>query len=216
MTVNAWLRPSRRPRLRNPAAVAIAFTMSACVAIPLSTMWKLHDMTAERFLANDPRQLRVAIRVDDAMKRGTASPQMRIDIDAPSTKPICYAFALDPIDPRSMGEPTLETAPPHRRWYAFALSQRGIDAFERARREVRTKDLQEADVAFNVTMNDVLVLPEEGSSFPFRIDVVLERKDGYFTMIKETDIKVAKDEKPAAPAKPAPDPKAKPVCIPTG
>ena len=202
---------------------ALGLVLAGCVAIPLSTTWKLYDMTAERFFENDPKQLRVAIRVNEAMKRGSGSPQMRIDIDAPSTRPICYAFGLDLIDPRAAGEPGLDAAPAHRRWYAFALSPRGIEAFDRARREVRTKDLEDANFALNVKMDDVITMPEPGATTPLRIDVALDRKDGYFTLIKEIDLKVMKETDgshsatasattKAAPS--APTPKDRPVCVP--
>ncbi len=212
-----------RKTLRLVAIATLGLTLTSCVAVPLSTMWELSGMTSERFFANDPKQLRVAIRVDEAMKRGSGLPQMRIDIDAPSTRPICYAFALDPIDPRAAGEPRLDAVPPLRRWYAFALSSRGIESFDRARREVRTKDLEDANFSLNVTMDDVITMPKPGATTPLRIDVSLDRNEGYFTLIKEIDIKVEREvdgsHKAAAAAttKPVPTPgnaKDKPVCVP--
>jgi hypothetical protein len=196
------------------AACGVVALLSACASIPLSTMWKMGDMTPERFFASDPRQMRVAVRTSDDVKRGSGLPQIRIDLDAPSTKPICYAFTLEPIDPRAFGEPPLDALPAHRRWHAFALSRAGIDAFERARREVRIKELKGATFSLEVTMTDTLNWPEAAKSVGFGIDLALTTKDGYFTLIKETDMAVTSpknaDKKPAVA-----DAKAAPACVPT-
>jgi hypothetical protein len=216
MTIGSWCR--------SLACAACVLGLTACTAIPLSTMWKMRGMTAERVFESDPHQLRVAIRTDDETKRGPGQPQMRIDIDAPSTKPICYAFALDPIVVDTPGEAKLEPAGKIRRWYAFGLSKKGLDAFERARREVRIKDLERSKFVLNVTMDNVLIPAESATSLPFRIDLVLDRKEGYFTMINEIDITINRDAEDTkrgsatatnAPP-PAADPSAKPACIPAG
>jgi hypothetical protein len=195
-------------------ATIVLAMLSACSSIPLSTMWKMRDMTTERFFADDPRQMRVAVRTTDDVKRGSGLPQIRIDLQAQSTKPICYAFVLEPVDPRAAGEPPLDALPAHRRWYAFALSRAGIEAFERARREVRIKELKGATLSLEVTMSDALNWPEAATSITFGIDLALTTKDGYFTLIKETDMAVTSpknaDKKP-----PGADAKVTPVCVPS-
>jgi hypothetical protein len=194
----------------------LATALTGCASVPFSTMWKLRGMTPERFFAGDPREMRVAIRSDDIVKRGAGQPQIRIDIEAPSTKPICYAFALDAVDARAAGEPPLE-AVTHRRWYAFALSRKGIEVFDRAKREVRVKELKGGQLSFAVTFDDLLIPPDDAKALSLRIDIALDRKDGYVTLIKEFDIPITRTadaaKKPAAPAteKTA---DAKPTCVP--
>jgi hypothetical protein len=190
--------------------VAVALGLSAgCTAIPLATMWKMRDMTPERFFAMDPQKLRAAIRVaaDQPMK---GQPTLRADIEANATRPICYVFTLDPVDPRASGEPRLEPAPANRRWHAFRLSQAGLDAFARARREVRVKQVKESGTSMSLSVSwdfadAAAVTPPEG--VPFRVDLATDRDEAYFTLIKETFLKVgatkpADDSKSAAP-KPA-------------
>jgi hypothetical protein len=194
------------------AFLATFTAMAGCMSIPLSTIWKLHEMTAERFFAHDPRALRVALRTDDAMKRGAGVPELRIDVDTTSPKPLCYAFTLDPIDVRATSDSPLDQSDPHRRWYAFRLSEKGVAAFDRAKREIRAKDRKDADVLLNVTLTDVLVPAKDAPSMPLRIDIALDRDDGYFTLINETVVDLAKAPAPAP--KNVPDAKARPACVP--
>ena len=195
--------------------------LTACAAVPLSTMRKMRDMTVDRFFASDPQQLRVAIRTDDTTRRGSEQPRMRIEIDAPGTKPICYAFPLDPIAVDAPGEARLEAAGRNRRWYAFGLSRKGVDVFQRARREARNMKAGEYRIAFDVAMTDVLVPAETARSLPIRIDLQLNRTDGYFTMTNEMNVAITRDaERPAMSATatrsapPTTDRQAKPACLP--
>jgi hypothetical protein len=186
---------------RGLATLALAL-LSACAAIPLSTMWKIRDFTMDEFFAKNPRELRVAVLTDDRLKRPPGDPKIEFRVEGKSSKPICQAFALVPVDPSAAGEAPLERLPPHRRWYAFALSKEGLDAFFRARRELAGV-AKPAQFSLNVSVGD-LDYPEDVKSAPFRIDLALDRRDGYFTLVKETtmaftpvDPNVKKKEEPA-------------------
>ncbi len=214
-------RSKRLDTLRRAVAVCIVASSAGCMSVPLSTIWKMHGLTAEQFFAKDPHGLRVAVRTDDVTKRGDGVPRIRIDIDAPSTKPICFAFALDPVSPTAPGESSLDRSAPHRRWYPFALSARGLAAFDRAKREVRTKDLKGAQFRLNVEFDDMLVPAEQAKSMPLRVDVALDRTDGYFTLFKETAVTIERTPADAPPAKAAtgnpdarPQADPKPPCVP--
>ena len=184
--------------------VIALLAIAGCTSIPLATMWKLRDFTVESFFAKDPAQLRVAVQVDKTMRRGPDSPKIDIRVKAASTKPICYAFALDPVDASAKSELILERPAPDRRWYVFALSPEGIDAFRKAQRELKIKQQEQTEIALNITLAKVLEPATDGAPFPLRIDLALDRVDGYFTLIRETTVD---------PAKFRPDPaKPKPTC----
>jgi hypothetical protein len=187
----------------------IAFSfLAGCAAIPLSTMWKMRDMSMERFFAMDPRNLRAAIRIG-SHEEAREPPRLRIDIDPKgATRPLCYAFALTPVDPNAPGEPKLERAPADRRWFAYRLTPAGLEAFEHARREVKVKALEQGggSMSISVSWNSAdpgRTAPPDG--FPFRADLAMDGTDGYFTLIKETVIKPG-DFKPDPKAPSAADP----------
>jgi hypothetical protein len=117
--------------------------MTGCAAILLTAMWKMRDMTMEHFFAMDPKNPRAAVRVD-ARDEAKDPPRLRLDMKPEgATRPLCYAFALAPVDPHAPGEPKLEPAPANRRWFAYRRSGAGLDAFERARREAKVKALDQ-------------------------------------------------------------------------
>ncbi len=179
--------------MKTRALVVFALlAIAGCTSIPLMTLWKLRDFTVDSFFAKDPAQLRVAIQVDKTMRRGPGSPKIDIRVKAASTKPICYSFALDPVDASLKSELMLERPAADRRWYVFALSQAGIDAFRKAQREMKIKRQEQTEIALNITMAKVLEPATDGAPFSIRIDLALDRVDGYFTLIKETNIDPAK------------------------
>ena len=181
---------------------AVACVLAGCTSIPLSTMWMMRSFTLDDFFMKEPHDLRVAIRTDDRVKRGPDNPMIDIRIDGVATKPVCYAFALVPVDARGPAELTLDALPAHRRWYAFGLSKQGTEAFERARREVRIEKGTEARFELNVTMTGVLDFADGQDSAPMRVDLALDRKDGYFTLIKETTLRSGTTKSASRDAKP--------------
>ena len=201
--------PTARPRtprgrLARWVALCALSSLAGCTSIPLSTLWKLRDFTVESFFAKDPAQLRVAVLTEKSMKRGPNAPLIDIRVKAASTKRICYAFALDPVDASQKSEVILERPAADRRWYVFALSPAGIDAFRQAQRDAKIKRQEETEIEVGITMTKVL--ETDGTPFPMRIDLVLDRRDGYFTLIKETTVD---------PSKYKPDPSKKPTPTPT-
>ena len=165
--------------MRKRVFVALSIALLAgCASIPLSTMWKMRNLTADTFFAKDPRALRVALRTDDRVTAG--NPAIDIRIEGMSKKPICYAFALMPIDSAAPGEAPLEKSSGHRCLFVFALSKQGVDASDRARREVRMGMMEGGSLSLNVSMNE-MDFPHNLKSLPIGIDVMLDRKDGYFT-----------------------------------
>lgn len=163
-------------------------SLSACTSVPLSTLWTMRHFSIDEFFAKQPRDLRVAIRTDHRVVRGPNNPSVDVRIDGGARPPICYAFPLVPIDAQGPAELTLDPPPADRRWYAFALSRQGVDAFERVRREIPARMGSDANFHLSVSMGGVLDLADGQDRAPMRIDVALDRRDGYFTLIKETTL----------------------------
>jgi hypothetical protein len=176
-------------QLRRLLVLSALALLGGCAAIPLTTMWKMRDMTMERFFAMDPKNLRTAIRVD-SREEARDPPKLRIDVvPQGATRPLCYAFSLTPVDPNAPGEPKLETAPPNRRWYTYRLSAAGLDAFERARREVKLKALDQGGGTMSLSVSWNWTDPTKTvpvDAIPFRADLAMDGSDGYFTLFKET------------------------------
>ena len=55
-------------------------------------------------------------------------------------------------------------------------------------------------MSLNVTLTDVFEPASDAKHFPMRLDLALDRRDGYFTMFKETDVLAMDKPKNDAPA----------------
>ena len=164
----------------------------ACASGPLASAARTQGFNVEEFFTKDPRDLRVALRTDDRAKRGPADPLLVVRATVGANEPLCYALPLVPIAAPGPQEIAPEKPPANRRWSVFGVSKEGIATFERARREVKPSRTDGGNLNVTVALNDVIEYADDPQGSPLRMDFLLDRKDGWFTMLAEMTIRPSK------------------------
>ena len=180
----------RRALLGFAALAALAAGAAGCTSVPVSTMWRLRNFSAEQLFALEPTDLRAAARVDAraTMKNVTISLDVKPAGGAP---PLSYLIPLE----QPVSDPRLERAPADRRWFAFALSPQGLAEYRRIKREFNSIPKGSQAILKIAAADDGTVTPELKRAFPLRVDVLLDPAEGYFTLIRETRLDLSQQQK---------------------
>jgi hypothetical protein len=169
--------------------LAALLLIAGCTTVPLSTIWKLRSFGPEQLVALNPKELRAAARVDS---RVTMSGVMIVVEVEPAAGAPKRRYELK-LDAPQREDPRLERAPAGRRWFVFALSPQGVEEFERIKREYASIPKGSRGTV-SVSAEEGFVPPELQKKFPVRTDLLLEPADGYFTLIRETDLDLTESE----------------------
>lgn len=168
------------------AVVALALLLAACTSVPVSTMWKLARFDRTTLLAVDPAQLRAAALVDAraTMKDVT----MKISLAPKDGKPVDYSILLtEPVS----GDPRLSPAPAGRRWNIFALTAEGQRDFMRMRESALALP-PGSSLTIGLSAREGTFPPELARRFPLRLDMLLDPQDGWFTVLKDSELDLSK------------------------
>lgn len=176
--------------MKRRALFAFAALLAGCASVPLSTVWRLRSFGAEQLFALDPTQLRAAARVDAraSMKNVTIGLEVKPADGSPSRT---YLIPLE----QPVHDPRLERAPADRRWFAFALSPKGLTEYQRIKREYASIPKGSHGTVKIAASDDGAVPAELKRAFPLRVDVLLDPAEGYFTLISETRLDLSQAQK---------------------
>ena len=180
---------------RHLLLLAPALAATGCLSIPASTLWRMRSFGVDAFFALDPDHNRGAVRTA-ARARYEAGG---IDIDAKLQGQPAARHALE-LRSQQAGDPRLEPAPPGRRWYVFALGPPGVEVFHDLRRRLATVRRDgSSEIRIGIGARSAEVPPELARALPMRLDLLLDPREGYFTMFRETtvDTTAARERKAA-------------------
>jgi hypothetical protein len=182
--------PPARGRARRAASAArigVAFAslllLAGCLSMPVSTLWKLRSFGIDEFLALDPADVRAAVRTD--ARANFAEVILNVTTEWQGGGRQHYQIRLRP-DPR--GDARLEPAPTGRRWLVFALDPAGAAAMRELQRSLAADRQRRGQIAIGIEPREATVPDEIARALPVRVDLLLDRRDGYFTMIRETAV----------------------------
>jgi hypothetical protein len=92
-----------------------------------------------------------------------------------------------------VNDPRLEPPPANRRWFAFALSEKGLAEYRRIKRDFAS--IKGSHGTVKISADDDGTIPSElKRAFPLRIDVLLDPQEGYFTLISETKLDLSQQK----------------------
>ena len=154
----------------------------ACTSIPVATMWKLARFDRAAMLAVDPAQLRAAALVDPraTMKNVT----MKVTLAPKDRAPTDYQIVLaEPVN----RDARLPPAPAGRRWDIFALSPEGQRDFMRMRDSALALP-PGSSLTLGLSAREGTVPPDLAQRFPLRLDLLLDAKEGWFTVLKDSEL----------------------------
>ena len=168
-----------------------AFALAGCTSVPLATMWKLRSFSIDEFFALNPNDMRGAVRTDSRASFNA------VDIDFLVTpkggEPRKHAIRMQ----QSVGaDARLEPAAADRRWHVFALGREGVKVFDAVRRDVlAARSIPGSSVRIAIGAQEAHVPPEIAKALPLRVDLLLDPKQGWFTMLSETRIDTTQPRK---------------------
>lgn len=164
------------------ALLAATLLAAACTSVPVSTIWKLARFDRAALLAIDPKELRAAALVD---QRATMkNVMMRVTLTPKDGKPAAYEVPLTaPVN----RDPHLPAAPAGRRWEVFALTAEGQRDFMRMRESAVNLPSGSA-LRLELSAQEGNVPPELTRRFPLRLDLMFDPKEGWFTVLKDTEL----------------------------
>jgi len=162
--------------------VVLGLAGAACTSVPVSTMWKFARFDRAALLAVDPAQLRAAALVDQraTMKDVT----MKVTLTPKDGKETVYVVMLAaPVN----RDARLPGAPVGRRWEIFALTAEGQRDFLRMR-EAAVGLPSGSSLALTLSAREGTVPPDLARRFPLRLDLMLDTREGWFTVLKDTEV----------------------------
>jgi hypothetical protein len=168
--------------MKRVALLVATLLVAACTSVPVSTMWKLARFDRAALTAIDPKELRAAALVD---QRATMkNVMMRVTLAPKDAKPSSYEVPLTaPVN----SDPRLPAAPAGRRWEIFALTPDGQRDFLRMR-EAALSLPAGSSLTLALFAQEGNVPPELMRRFPLRLELLLEPQDGWFTVLKDSNL----------------------------
>lgn len=105
---------------------ALALGSTACASIPLSTAWRLSNVTPDTFAQVDPLAVRVKVSVPDGFELDLASAELKVSVAGESGPPVTQQLGLRHLQTLSEARSTgfLSTGVPVTT-YLFALDDEG-------------------------------------------------------------------------------------------
>lgn len=168
-----------------------AFALAGCTSVPLATMWKLRSFSVDEFFAMNPDDLRAAVRTD--ARASFNAVDINITVTPKGGEASNHAIRLQQA---VTADPRLEPAPADRRWYVFALGPQGVKVFDAVRRDVTAvRKIPGSSLRLGICAQEASVPPEIAKALPMRVDLLLDPKEGWFTMISETRVDTTQPRK---------------------
>jgi hypothetical protein len=159
-----------------------ALAATACTSVPLSTIWKLRSFSVDDFFALNPNELRAAVRTD--ARASFSAVDIEIAAKPKDGVPSSHRIRLQQA---IAADARLEPAPADRRWFVFALGSDGVKVFDSVRRDVAAlRKNPGSSLTLGISARESVVPPDIAQALPMRLDLLLDPKQGWFTMLSET------------------------------
>ncbi|GJM10726.1 MAG: hypothetical protein DHS20C11_30020 [Lysobacteraceae bacterium] len=176
-------------------AVALLLTLGACASIPLGTMLRFATFDAEDLQTVNPGEIRAAVRTHRDVEFGGATLRVEVGLREEAAPRIDESFDLEQLPQFTARGLGLAMPPEDRQWIVFSLADEDVDRFrsmQNALVEITNVD-GEKSLSLGVSTSDGN-FPDGMHEVPFAVDLRLFEEDGFFTLIKETDIEIDRSD----------------------
>ena len=154
-------------------------------------MWKLRSFSVEEFFALNPNDLRAAVRTD--ARAGFSAVDINITVAPKGGEASSHVIRLQQA---VATDARLEPAPADRRWYVFALGPEGVKVFDAVRKDVAAvRKIPGGSLRLGIGAQEANVPPDIAKALPLRVDMLLDPKEGWFTMVSETRVDTTQPRK---------------------
>jgi hypothetical protein len=171
--------------------VLALLSLSGCASIPLGTMLKLARFDMQDLQKVDPAEIRAAIRTHHLYQLKHAQLSIKIGLAKTDEMLLDETFELDRLPDWAPVALKLKPPPQDRHWIVFQVQPEDLTRFNLLQKRLLEVSKVEGQKSLTLGVssrdNDN---PDDMRSIPFRVDLRLAEADGFFTLIKETEIEI--------------------------
>lgn len=160
------------------------FLLQACSNIPLSTMMKMSGFDEEDFIKLKPEDIRVKVRSNTKVNVLAANQLSYSYKGSEAYIDDCLSLELFKEEVRTVEHWFRDDSFEHIGWYQ--LDSEGIDKF-RAMQQHPILQNKDREGTFELTIQTVY-FDESPTKFELSVDLLLDPKEGYFTMFEDLEI----------------------------
>lgn len=156
-----------------------------CSSIPISTMLKYRNFDEQSFAALDPFQIRSKITVSEPFTLKMEKIKLSLSLEnEKGLRDFTFPLALEKRDSIA-AQNGFFSSEPAKTEYTFKLSELAVNNFKETQNLLSQEAQGKASFSIGVGFNEE---PQKAQSVYFSIALQLEEKDGYFTLIEETEV----------------------------
>ena len=169
--------------------LVLVLSLMACASVPLGTMLKFARFDLEDLQKVDPAEIRAAIRTHLDFKPGEAKLSLKIALADDGESLLDESFILHRMPDWAVAAYRLKPAPADRHWVIYKLEDEDLNRFRVMQN--RLVELEQDERGKSMTMGvgtDNSEYPEGRDTIPFAVDLQLGAADGFFTLVKEIEL----------------------------
>ncbi len=169
--------------------------LGGCSAVPLRTMWRLRNFSAQNVASIDPNELRarIILPVDMPLKRGASHIVIKLTDDKGHDD--SYKFLLETIEQKEITQGLFRKKSVM--MSTLRLSPQAVSEFVQFQKELQTKEGEHGRASVHVSsaFDRSEPLKKDETPKPFELSILLKLKadEDYFTLIDKA--KITKFEK---------------------
>ena len=181
--------------MRNTLLSLLTIALCSCASIPLGTMLRLATFDIEDLQTVNPSEIRAAVRTHHEVSFGGAQLSVKVTLNETMPPHIDESFDLEQLPDYAARGLGLRTPPEDRHWLVFKVRDEDVDRFRNMQDAlVEMEGIEgEKSLSLGVGTRDS-EFPQGMNEIPFAVDLRLFEADGFFTLIKETDIEIDRDQ----------------------
>ena len=176
--------------MRKIFLVFIVLFLSGCSSIPISTMLKYRNFDEQRFLTLDPLQIRSKIRLSEPFTLKMEQINLSLSLEnEKGVRNFTFPLVLEKRD-RIAAQEGFFSSEPAKTEYTFKLSERAVNNFRETQSLLSQEIRGKASFSIGAGFNEE---PQKGQTVYISIALQFEEKDGYFTLIEDTEVDFGQD-----------------------
>lgn len=181
--------------MRNLLLSVLLLALGACASIPLGTMLRFATFDVEDLQTVSPGEIRAAVRTHQDVEFDGATLSVKVSLSEESAPRIDESFDLEQLPDFTARGLQLPTPPENRRWIVFSVADQDVDRFRNMQDALVAIERVDGEKSLNLGVSTSgATFPEGMDEVPFSVDLRLFEADGFFTLIKETDIEIDRSD----------------------
>ncbi|WP_414830465.1 hypothetical protein [Alteromonas sp. H39] len=176
--------------MRKLFLVFIILFLYGCSSIPISTMLKYRNFDEQSFVILDPLQIRSKIRLSEPFTLKLEKINLSLSLEnEKGLRHFTFPLVLEKRD-KIAAQEGFFLSEPAKTEYTFKLSELAVNNFKETQNLLSQEAQGKVSFSIGAGFNEE---PQKGQSVYISIALQLEEKDGYFTLIEDTEVDFGQD-----------------------